>query len=422
MRASRSRPDVGGAIASFALAGSDILRPTPRRRARGARRAPHACYPLVPYLEPDRERDAARRRRATTRSSVISATHPHAIHGVGWQRTWTIVDATSTSAQLALDHDATGDEAVGLAMVLSRNADLRVARRRRRRRGTGRGVSPSRTPARQAFPFGLGWHPFFPSPSAATLAFDGIDLATTTTRCFRSSRVAVPTPWRYATARRRSATSCLDHVFEPSTGAATIAWPDARLAVTIDATRALDRRVVFVRAEGRDFLAFEPATHMTDAFNRAARGAAGYRAPGSCLRATSFSCTMRLHCDRRDATMTASPFRCVLDVKASLGECPVWSVAEQVLYWVDINAPSLNRFDPATGDATRAMPMPSSIGSFALRARGGFVVALRDGVWLADAPTARSSARSPTRPTIRRIIGSTTARCDRAGTLLRRLR
>ena len=45
---------------------------------------------------------------------------------------------------------------------------------------------------------------------------------------------------------------------------------------------------------------------------------------------------------------SASPFRCVLDIRASLGECPVWSAAEQVLYWVDINAPSLNRFDPAS--------------------------------------------------------------------------
>jgi sugar lactone lactonase YvrE len=78
-----------------------------------------------------------------------------------------------------------------------------------------------------------------------------------------------------------------------------------------------------------------------------------------------------------------SPFECVLDVRASLGECPVWSTDEQVLYWVDINAPSLNRFDPASG-ASLAWPMPSSIGCFALRERGGFVVALRDGIWLVD--------------------------------------
>ena len=79
----------------------------------------------------------------------------------------------------------------------------------------------------------------------------------------------------------------------------------------------------------------------------------------------------------------ASPFTCALDIRASLGESPVWSVDEQALYFVDIRAPSLNRFDPATGRNV-AMPMPASIGCFALRQRGGFIVALRDGVWLAD--------------------------------------
>ena len=76
-----------------------------------------------------------------------------------------------------------------------------------------------------------------------------------------------------------------------------------------------------------------------------------------------------------------SPFECVLDARASLGECPVWSTDEQALYWVDINGPSLNRFDPKSR-VNLAWPMPSSIGSFALREHGGFVAALRDGIWL----------------------------------------
>src|SRR6266542_3810183 len=80
---------------------------------------------------------------------------------------------------------------------------------------------------------------------------------------------------------------------------------------------------------------------------------------------------------------SAPAFSCVLDIKASLGECPMWSVAEQVLYWVDINAPALNRFDPATG-RNAAIPMPESIGCFALRTRNGFVVALRNKIWLAQ--------------------------------------
>jgi sugar lactone lactonase YvrE len=89
-----------------------------------------------------------------------------------------------------------------------------------------------------------------------------------------------------------------------------------------------------------------------------------------------------------------SRFACVLDVKASLGECPTWSADEQVLYWVDINAPSLNRFDPK-GGANTAWAMPQAIGSFALRSRGGFVAALRDGIWFVDAQGAPERKIAP---------------------------
>jgi sugar lactone lactonase YvrE len=113
---------------------------------------------------------------------------------------------------------------------------------------------------------------------------------------------------------------------------------------------------------------------------------------------------------------SASPFRCVLDIKASLGECPVWSVAEQVLYWVDINAPSLNRYDPA-GGRNAVMPMPESIGSFALRRAGGFVVALRSGFWLAraDGTLTRKVADAPYDPSHHRFNDG---RCDPQGRFL----
>jgi sugar lactone lactonase YvrE len=116
-----------------------------------------------------------------------------------------------------------------------------------------------------------------------------------------------------------------------------------------------------------------------------------------------------------DALPTSSPFRCVLDIRASLGECPVWSGAEQVLYWVDINAPSLNRFDPATGE-NAVMPMPESIGCFALRANGGFVVALRDGFWLAsaDGKLTRKVGKAPYDPAHHRFNDG---RCDSRGRL-----
>jgi sugar lactone lactonase YvrE len=106
-------------------------------------------------------------------------------------------------------------------------------------------------------------------------------------------------------------------------------------------------------------------------------------------------------------------FTCVLDARAKLGECPVWSVRERALYWVDINAPSLNRFDPATGH-NKAMPMPEAIGSFALRELGGFIVALRGGIWLAhsDGTLDRRIFAAPYDPATHRFNDG---RCDRRG-------
>ena len=83
---------------------------------------------------------------------------------------------------------------------------------------------------------------------------------------------------------------------------------------------------------------------------------------------------------------TANDVTCVLDARAELGECPVWSPQEQALYWVDIHAPAMYRLDPATG-ATRDWPMPSRIGSFGLRDQAGAVVALEDGFHVLDFAT-----------------------------------
>jgi L-arabinonolactonase len=70
---------------------------------------------------------------------------------------------------------------------------------------------------------------------------------------------------------------------------------------------------------------------------------------------------------------------CVLDIRAELGECPVWSVSEQALYWVDIYPGRLHRFDPATG-ANRFWQLPEAIGSFALCRDHAALVALRSGM------------------------------------------
>lgn len=62
-----------------------------------------------------------------------------------------------------------------------------------------------------------------------------------------------------------------------------------------------------------------------------------------------------------------------------LGEGPVWSEKEQALYWIDIKKPCLQRWHPASGEHT-VWALPAEIGSFSLRARGGAIMALQNGL------------------------------------------
>lgn len=72
-----------------------------------------------------------------------------------------------------------------------------------------------------------------------------------------------------------------------------------------------------------------------------------------------------------------------LKIKASLGECPRWDEQVQVLYWLDINAGQLHRLDPATGQDD-FLQFDEEIGCFALREQGGFVLAMRTGLYTVD--------------------------------------
>lgn len=78
--------------------------------------------------------------------------------------------------------------------------------------------------------------------------------------------------------------------------------------------------------------------------------------------------------------------RCVAQTNDVLGEVPVWSRREGALYWIDAFKPALNRFVPATGQVTSWTP-PVKLGSFALRAGGGVLLASRAGLGFYDPET-----------------------------------
>lgn len=73
----------------------------------------------------------------------------------------------------------------------------------------------------------------------------------------------------------------------------------------------------------------------------------------------------------------------LFDYVGHLPECPTWSEDESALYWADILEQEIHRYHPASG-AHSVLAFPEEVGCFALREQGGFIVAMRHAIWLAD--------------------------------------
>ena len=117
---------------------------------------------------------------------------------------------------------------------------------------------------------------------------------------------------------------------------------------------------------------------------------------------------------RDDAVRAVSPLR------DQVGESPVWSVAEQALFWIDIEGRQIRRYDWASG-TVRSWGTRERIGSIVLREGGGLLAGMETGVFELDLPPEGNEAVERLRfpmafaePGMRFNDG----RCDRQGRLL----
>jgi aldose 1-epimerase len=277
-------PAVGGAIAAYEWNGMPVLRPTPDAALAAADVQRLCSFPLIPFS--NRIADATLRWQGSAYPlRRYLPEMPHAIHGNGWRRAWNVLEREPARAALEFVHDAAGERAREWPFPyrgwqrfdLADNALTMTL-----------GIENIGS---TAFPFGLGWHPYFPRTAATVLGF-AADAVWQTDRTVLPTRLErVPAQWSFAPPRP-IADTMLDHCFVGWRTPATLRWPERRLRATIDADSACNHLVVYVPPE-RDYLAIEPVTHMTDAFNREDSGEhdTGTRAlaPGA-----EFSCTMHL--------------------------------------------------------------------------------------------------------------------------------
>lgn len=78
----------------------------------------------------------------------------------------------------------------------------------------------------------------------------------------------------------------------------------------------------------------------------------------------------------------------VLDIKAELGEGPLWDDRRQRLLFVDIMRGHIHEFDPLTG-TDRVIKVGKPVGSVALTERGDWLAALSDGIYRINPTTAQ---------------------------------
>ncbi|MDE0537613.1 MAG: SMP-30/gluconolactonase/LRE family protein [Rhodospirillales bacterium] len=103
------------------------------------------------------------------------------------------------------------------------------------------------------------------------------------------------------------------------------------------------------------------------------------------------------------------------DVRAELGESPVWSAGENAVYWIDIRGKLIHRTDPGSG-GTRSWGLPSHPGMILLRRKGGLVVALEDGIHAFDPATGNLDLLVPLEAEIPENRPND-GKCDAAGRL-----
>lgn len=270
------KPELGGCISGLWLGGIAVLRSTPATELHSVRQS--ASYPLVPFS--NRVGKATLQWQGTDHPLVKNwAPSPHSIHGVGWERPWTVLEATDAFALLSYEHNA--DAAWPFNFDASQAFKLEA-------NALEMSLSITNQSAESA-PVGLGWHPYFVKRANSRLAFAA-------TGRWEMGADQLPTQRSASTGLNGECRTLeVDHCFDGWNGIVTL--QDDVLRSTL--TSSLSRLVVFTTPQ-RDFVAIEPVSHVNNAMGMLAKTGASAPELGVCVLqpGQTFSGVMRIAVQR----------------------------------------------------------------------------------------------------------------------------
>jgi aldose 1-epimerase len=268
---SRIDPADGGRIVSLVIAG--IERILPKARARAREPALYwGCYPMVPWAG-----RLSNGRIPTNDGDVRLEPNlpPSAIHGLGFDKSWEIVERTETTVAMMCELRGLGwpfgGHAVQRLSLGAESLELQLEVGGYNRAG----------------PAGLGWHPWFTRAPAA-----GVELCVQASEVLVVDADLVPTGAIRKVSPTEDLRSCpplgdrrLDHVYVRAKSPAIVRWSDLELRIEYDTS--METVVVHTPTEG---FCVEPQTMWPNAPLLAAAGVRGTGLrtlePGESLSAT----------------------------------------------------------------------------------------------------------------------------------------
>jgi aldose 1-epimerase len=244
-------PAAGGSIARFTVDGADILRPMAAAEIASGRGSNGASYPLVPFAG----RIGEGRLEFQGEQIHLASNWPgvrHPMHGDGWWHPWQVADSDAASAVLTYLHEPAGSHG-GWPFRYRAEQHFRLDDDRLTLRMSLENLED------RAVPAGIGLHPFFVRDADSELTCRTQTAWRTDAEVLPLERISVPPEWDFSAGREVNSVA-LDTAFEGWDGRATLAWPQRRLRLDLEASQSLRHLVLFL-PPGQPFFCVEPLSH-----------------------------------------------------------------------------------------------------------------------------------------------------------------
>jgi aldose 1-epimerase len=267
----RIDPVEGGRVVSLVIAGVERILPKALARAREPALY-WGCYPMVPWA------GRLSHGRIPTKDGEVrleANLPPSAIHGLGFDKSWELVERSETAVTLACEMRGLGWPFGGRALQTLRMGTNRLELQLQVGEYT------------KAGPAGLGWHPWFARPGTGDieLRVDSSEVLVLDAEMAPTGEVRDLTPTEDLRAGPALGDRRLDHAYVRTRGPVVVRWPDLEMRIEYD--KSLQTVIVHTPVEG---VCVEPQTMWPNAPLLAAAGVSdtGLRTlePGDTLSAT----------------------------------------------------------------------------------------------------------------------------------------